>query len=123
MSPSDSGSSAFSSVQVQRVELKNKLEQNYSIDEHLSGVRHEVSKGVKQLDELLESTVQFVETSLAPFEEQLPPSVTKVTTKAFDQAREVRGQIRERVVPASFASSCQLGNRLAPAPPDDNARR
>ena len=90
----------FQRVQVQRVELKNKLEQNYSIDEHLSGVRHEVSKGVKQLDELLESAVQFVETSLAPFEEQLPPSVTKVTTKAFDQAREVRGQIRERVVPA-----------------------
>ncbi len=90
----------FQRVQVQRVELKNKLSQNHSIDEHLSGVRHEVSKGVKQLDELLESAVQFVESSLAPFEEQLPPSVTKMTNKAFDQAREVRGQIRERVVPA-----------------------
>jgi hypothetical protein len=33
-------------------------------------------------------------------EEQLPTQVTQLTTKAFDQAREVRNQIRQRVVPA-----------------------
>jgi excinuclease UvrABC nuclease subunit len=52
---------------------------------------------VQQLDELLESATQFIETSIAPLEQQLPAAVTQLTTKAFEQAREVRSQIRQRV--------------------------
>ena len=90
----------YQRAQVQRVELKNKLAKDFSLDERLTDARHEVTKGVKHLDDLVESAARFLETSLEPVEEQLPPTITKVTSKAFDQAREVRNQIRQRVVPA-----------------------
>jgi hypothetical protein len=90
----------YQRAQVQRVELKNKLAKDFSLDERLTDARHEVTKSVKHLDDLVESAAQFLETSFQPVEEQLPPTVTKVTSKAFDQAREVRNQIRQRVVPA-----------------------
>jgi len=83
----------FQRAQVQRVELQNLL----SKDQHLSGVRTELTKGLKQLDDLLENASQFIETSLQPLEAQLPAGVTQLTTKAFEQAREVRSQIRQRV--------------------------
>jgi hypothetical protein len=41
--------------------------------------------------------VQFVETTLQPLEDKLPSSVSQVTAKAREQAREVRIQIRQRV--------------------------
>jgi hypothetical protein len=87
----------FQRAQVQRVELQNLL----SKDQHLSGVRTELTKGYKQLDDLLENASQFIETSLQPLEAQLPATVTQLTTKAFEQAREVRSQIRQRVAAAS----------------------
>ena len=90
----------YQRAQVQRVELKNKLAKDLSFDERLTDARHEVTKGVKHLDDLVESAARLLETSFQPVEEQLPPTVTKVTSKAFDQAREVRNQIRQRVVPA-----------------------
>ena len=90
----------YQRAQVQRVELKNRLSKDFSLDQRLGSVRTEVTKGVKQLDDLVETAAQFVETSFQPLEEQLPPTVTQLTTKAFEQAREVRSQIRQRVVPA-----------------------
>jgi len=90
----------FQKAQVQRVELTNKLTKDFSLDERISAVRDEVSKGVKHIDGLVESAAQFIESSLEPLEAQLPASVTQLTTKAFGQAREVRSQIRERVLSA-----------------------
>ena len=90
----------YQRAQVQRVELKKKMAKDFSFDERLTGVRLEMTKGVKQLDEFVESAAHFVETSFQPLEEQLPATVTQLTGKAFDQAREVRNQIRQRVVPA-----------------------
>jgi len=87
----------FQRAQVQRVELRQRLSKDFSLDQHLSGVRTELTKGVKQLDDLLESATQFIETSIHPLEQQLPPTVTQLTTKAFEQSREVRSQIRQRV--------------------------
>ena len=84
-------------AQVQRVELQNLLTKDFALDQHLNGVRAEVTKGVKQLDDLLESATQFIETSLQPLEAQLPATVTQLTTRAIEQAREVRTQIRHRV--------------------------
>jgi hypothetical protein len=49
---------------------------------------------------MVENAAKFVETSFAPIEEQLPPTVSQLTTKAFEQARDVRSQVRSRVVPA-----------------------
>jgi ElaB/YqjD/DUF883 family membrane-anchored ribosome-binding protein len=87
----------YQRAQVQRVELQNRFSKDFSLDQHLSGVRTELTKGVQQLDELLESATQFIETSIQPLEEQLPAAVTQLRAKAFEQAREVRSQIRQRV--------------------------
>jgi ElaB/YqjD/DUF883 family membrane-anchored ribosome-binding protein len=90
----------FQRAQVQRVELRSKLTKDFALDQRIQDVRAELTKGVKQLDDLFESAAQFVETSFQPLEEQLPPTVTQLTTKAFGQAREVREQIRRRVASA-----------------------
>jgi len=90
----------YQKVQVQRNELKGVLSKDFSVDEHLCGVRTELTKGLEQLDDLLETATQFLETSLQPLEQQLPPTVTQFTTKAFGQAREVRSQIRQKVTPS-----------------------
>src|SRR6185437_1198282 len=87
----------YQRVQVHRVELQNRLTQDLALDQHIGDVRDGVAKGVRQIDDLTESAVRFVETTLQPLEERLPSSVTQVTTKAREQAREVRSQIRERV--------------------------
>jgi hypothetical protein len=87
----------YQRAQVQRAELKSRLSKDLSLDQRLGEVRAELLKGVTQLDELLETATQFIETSIQPLEQQLPPTVTQLTTKAFEQAREVRSQIRQRV--------------------------
>lgn len=87
----------YQRAQLQRNELKNLLSRDFALDQHLSGVRTELTKGVTQLDDLLETATQFIETSLQPLEQQLPATVTQLTAKAIGQAREVRSQIRQRV--------------------------
>jgi hypothetical protein len=88
---------AYQRAQVQRVELQKRLQKDLPIDQRIGDVRQGVAKGFKQIDDLTESAVQFVESTLQPIEERLPASVTQVTTKAREQAREVRIQIRQRV--------------------------
>lgn len=88
---------AYQRAQVQRVELQKRLQQDLPIDQRIGDVRQGVAKGFRQIDDLAESAVQFVESTLQPIEERLPTSVTQVTTKAREQAREVRIQIRQRV--------------------------
>jgi hypothetical protein len=88
---------AYQRAQVQRVELQKRLQKNLPIDQRIGDVRQGVAKGYRQVDDLAESAVQFVESTLQPIEERLPASVVQVTTKAREQAREVRIQIRQRV--------------------------
>jgi hypothetical protein len=88
---------AYQRAQVQRVELQKRLQKDLPIDQRIDDVRQGVAKGFKQIDDLTESAVQFVESTLQPIEERLPASVTQITTKAREQAREVRIQIRQRV--------------------------
>jgi hypothetical protein len=90
----------YQRAQVQRNELKSFLSKDFSLDQHLDGVRTELTKGLEQLDDLLETATQLIESSLQPLEQQLPPTVTQLTTKAFGQSREVRIQIRQRVTPS-----------------------
>ncbi len=87
----------YQRAQVQRIELQNRLSKDIALDDRIDGVRHGVAKGFEQIDDLAESAVHFVETTLQPLEEKLPPSVSQLTTKAREQAREVRTQIRQRV--------------------------
>ena len=87
----------YQRVQVQRVELQERLSQDFSLDDRIDEVRQGVAKGFHQIDDLAESAAQFVETTLQPLEEKLPQSVTELTSKAREQAREVRTQIRRRV--------------------------
>ena len=88
---------AYQRAQVQRVELQKRLSKDLPIDQRIGDVRQGVAKGYQQIDDLAESAVQFVESTLQPIEERLPTSVTQVTTRAREQAREVRIQIRQRV--------------------------
>ena len=87
----------YQRAQVQRVELQNRLSQDFALDQRLDDVRHSVARGFQQMDGLAESAVHFVETTLQPLEEKLPPTVTQLTARAREQAREVRTQIRQRV--------------------------
>jgi hypothetical protein len=87
----------YQRVQVQRVELQNRLSQDATLEERVDDVRQGVAKGFRQIDDLAESATHFVETTLQPLEEKLPTPVTQLTTKARAQAREVRAQIRQRV--------------------------
>jgi hypothetical protein len=101
----------FQRAQVQRVELQNKLSQDFSdfslsqrlddvfqgVTSGVSDVRQGVSKGLAQIDGLAESAAQFVESTFQPLEEKLPPAVSELTVRARQQAREVRIQIRQRV--------------------------
>jgi len=85
----------FQRAQVQRVELQQKLHKDFPLD--LTTVRSNVTKGLKQLDDFAETASQFVETTLLPLEDKLPTQVSQLTTRAREQAREVRTQIRQRV--------------------------
>ena len=87
----------YQRAQVQRLELQNRLSQDLALDQRIDEVRHGVAKGFQQIDDLAESAAHFVETTLQPLEEKLPPTVTQLTAKAREQAREVRTQIRQRV--------------------------
>jgi len=87
----------YQRAKVQRVELQNRLSQDFSLDQRTDDVRQGVAKAFQQIDDLAESAAHFVETTLQPIEEKLPPTVTQLTSKAREQAREVRTQIRQLV--------------------------
>ncbi len=87
----------YQRAQVQRVELQNRLSLDLALDQRMDDVRHGVAKGFQQIDDLAESAAHFVETTLQPLEEKLPPTVSQLTSKAREQAREVRTQIRQLV--------------------------
>ena len=87
----------YQRAQVHRVEWQNRLSHDVSIEGRVDDVRQGVAKGFRQIDDLAESAAHFVETTLQPIEEKLPAPVTQFTTKAREQAREVRAQIRQHV--------------------------
>ena len=88
---------AYQRAQVQRLELQNRLSQDFSLEQTIDEVRQGVAKGYAQIDDLAEQAVQFVETTFQPLEDRLPPTVTQLTNRAREQGREVRSQIRQLV--------------------------
>ena len=85
----------YQRLQVHRVELASKLPRDFSLDQAIGDVRGGVSKGLDQMDELAESATKLLETTLQPLEERLPPTISQLSIKAREQAREVRSQIRQ----------------------------
>ncbi len=90
----------FQKAQVQRNEFKNKLAAE-SLDERVADLRAALLKSVTQVDELVEQAFTYLETHLEPLEDQLPPTAREIAQRTHTQAREVRGQIRSRVIPAA----------------------
>lgn len=88
-------------TQVHRQELQRWFEsQDFgadSIEERVNSARAQLTRRAAELDELFEQAIDQVETSLKPFEAQLPEPAREVVAKAHSQGREVRGYIRERV--------------------------
>ncbi|HXZ61970.1 MAG TPA: hypothetical protein VEG62_04445 [Acidimicrobiales bacterium] len=87
----------YQRAQVQRVELQNRLNKDFSLDQRIDGVRHGVARGVRQIDDLAVTAAHFVETTLHPLEEILPSSVSQLTSRAREQAHEVHSHLRQRV--------------------------
>ncbi len=87
----------YQRAQVQRVELQNRLSQDSPWTSASTTCARASPRVSIQIDDLAESAAQFVETTLQPLEDKLPSSVTQLTSKAREQAREVRTQIRHRV--------------------------
>ena len=76
-------------AQVRRQELLKRLaDPRISFEERLGGVRTEITKQFKAVDEVLEQVIDQLEASWEPIEERLP-------TQARDFAQQVRSRSRE----------------------------
>jgi hypothetical protein len=68
-----------------------------TLDDRLRELRVEVARHAGQLDEVLERAVQQVESSLAPFEAQLPEPARAMAQRARTQANDARTRLTERL--------------------------
>ena len=84
----------FQKAQVQRNELGDRVAGDHSVEDLLADVRAALHDGVHQLDEIIETAINCIESTFKPIEEQLPTPAREVAGRARDQARELRGQVR-----------------------------
>jgi hypothetical protein len=68
------------------------------LEERLGGVRSEVARHADHLDGMVERAMRHVETSLEPFEAQLPEPARSIAHRAHTQAHDVRTRIKELLV-------------------------
>ncbi len=85
-------------AQVHRQELARRATE---MDQRLSGLRSGLGAGGQQLSEWLDSTVQFLESSLEPLEQQLPAQARELADKAWSQLAALGAQLRQTVAPGS----------------------
>jgi hypothetical protein len=85
----------YQRVQVQRVALERKLAEA-GLEDRLAGVRTVVVEGMRQLDDVLEEAVQFVDSTFETLE-QLPPPARDLAGRAHAGARQVSDRLRELV--------------------------
>jgi hypothetical protein len=121
---------ALQQAETRRRELAGRVG-DVDVDGAMAGLRREVGRRAaavdlvrarellaqraQQLDEALEQVVGFVEASLAPWEEQLPPAAQKAAAQAREQARLAREALRQRI-PAAPAPAAPAP--AGPAPTD-----
>lgn len=87
-------------AQVQRRELASRVG-GVNVEDGVAAVRTGLRAGGQQLGEWLESTVQFLESSVEPLGEQLPPQVRGLAGRAVGQLCAVGAQIRQLVAPGA----------------------
>lgn len=85
-------------AQVQRQELARRTA---GMDQHLSGLRAGIGAGGQQLGEWFDGTVQFLESSLEPLEQQIPPQARELAGKARAQLSLLGSQLRQLVAPGA----------------------
>lgn len=85
----------YQRVQVQRVALEQKLSET-DLEDRINRVCAVVVEGVRQIDEVLEGALQFVDTTFETLE-QLPPPASDLAVKAHAGARQVGDRLRELV--------------------------
>lgn len=85
----------YQRVQVQRVALERKLAET-DLEERITQLCATVTEGVRQVDEVLEGALQFLETTFETLE-QLPPPASDLAVRAHAGARQVGDRLRELV--------------------------
>jgi hypothetical protein len=85
-------------AQLQRSDLSDTKIGDRSLEDLLQEARTALHAGVHQLDEIVEAAIACIENTFQPLEEQLPSPAKEVAGRAHDQARELRGQVRELIV-------------------------
>ncbi len=89
-------------AQVRRQELRRRLaDADLGIDVSITDVRKELLRRARDLDGKVEGALDHIDASLDQLEEQLPDTARDLVHQLHSQAREVRGQIRDRIVPAA----------------------
>ncbi|MCL4445785.1 MAG: hypothetical protein M1134_02755 [Actinobacteria bacterium] len=88
-------------AQVRRVEIQRKLANDASWSDRIDEVREAVFNQAHHVDTIVESAVNLFETTIEPLEDQLPVSAKELSQKAREQARHLRSQIRDLVLPAA----------------------
>ncbi len=53
-----------------------------------------VAISLQRLDEVVEEATQLIESTLEPFEDQMPGAARELAHRTLQQAREVGGQLR-----------------------------
>ena len=66
------------------------------LEERLSGLREELSRGVKFLDGHVEQLLETIDEAISPVEERLPDPARDIMRQARAQAHDVRKQIVQR---------------------------
>jgi hypothetical protein len=82
-------------AQVRRQELAKHLAEPKSRGlEHLEGVRGELTKRAKAVDEAFEQVIGRVEASMEPIEDRLPAQARDLVKQVHTRSREAREQLR-----------------------------
>ncbi len=88
----------FQKAQVRRQQLAKSVSgSREQIDTLVDNVLHQISDGVRSVDEVFEGTMDKLDARLDPIEERLPEPARAVVDKARSQAREARNQIKNIV--------------------------
>lgn len=86
----------FQRAQVQRQALQRKLRAG-ELDDTIGELRSGLTRGVRQVDDVVGQALDHFDASVEPLEQQLPPIVRELVGQAHSRVREVRTQIHEVV--------------------------
>lgn len=92
----------FQRAQVRRQELSKRLaEPRAQVEGTIGGVREELTRRAKDVDERVEEAIARLEASLEPIEQRLPAQARTLVEQARTQARGARQQLRALILSAA----------------------